>query len=88
MCDGGEDPPRDTSCRYKQQHVEGCCVRGFDTATLLSVKTTSNLRGMVREKVDSFDIGGATFDLTGSDLVSSSCRECRLRKASRTLRQT
>ena len=30
---------------------------------------------MVRGKVDTFDIGGAAFDLTGSDLVSSSCRE-------------
>ena len=35
-------------------------------ATLLSVKTTSNLRGMVRVKVDTFDIGGAAFDLTCS----------------------
>ena len=39
------------------------CAR-FDTvdsvaATLLSVKTTSNLRGMVRVEVDTFDIEGA-----------------------------
>ena len=34
-CVGGEDPPEDTPCRYKGQHVDGCCVRGLTQSTVL-----------------------------------------------------
>ena len=49
--------------------------------TLLSVKTTSNLGGMVRVKVGTFEFGGTAFDLTYSGLDSFFLRGRSLTKS-------